>query len=167
VSENIRSPDAHRAIWRSFSDFQYRHGYAEGFTGDYLAAQIHALRTQRDWNQTELAAKAVATQPQISGWETSCENVRLTSLHRLAEAFDVALVVKFVPFSELAREVFCSHADRHVPSFEDDSPEAISFPSAPIRFQPVRRSGGRIDGGSDYVSQFTIAGTRSYAGAGK
>lgn len=128
MSEIIRSPVACRTIWQAFADVDYRHAYAEGHTSDFLASQLHALRTHRGWSQAELASKAKTTQPQICGWESSCEGVRLDTLHKLAEAFDVALVVKFVPFSALAKDAIHARADAKIPSFGEDSSEAIQFP---------------------------------------
>ena len=144
MSEVIHSQPAHKRLWDQFRDRRYRHGYALGFVGDFVAAQIAALRRQRGWNQSELASHAGVSQPRISNWENSCIGVRLDSLHKLAEAFDVALVVKFVPFSELTRDELPRPADNRVPSFEEDSPEAIRTPRKPIIFNAESNSRIRI-----------------------
>lgn len=81
MSEVTHCPDAHQTMWSALGDKDYRDAFAEGFTGDFLASQIHALRVFQGWNQTELAKKAGVTQPMICDWEKSCEGVRLTSLH--------------------------------------------------------------------------------------
>ena len=151
MSEVIRCPDAHQTMWKALGDKDYREAYAEAFVGDFLASQIHALRTARGWNQTELADKAEATQPMICKWEKSCEGVRLASLHKLASAFDVALVVKFVPFSTLAREAISSRADEPVSSFDDDSREAIGFGAVRVFAPETRMHVERNGGPSDYL----------------
>lgn len=114
-------------MWKALTDRTYRHAFAAAHVGDYLAMQIHSMRTRLRWTQKQLSDRSKVTQPQISNYETSCEGVNLSTLHKLAEAFDVALLVKFVPFSQLARETISARADMTVPSFEDDSPLAINF----------------------------------------
>lgn len=132
MSAVILSPLEHRKIWSKFSDRDYRQGYAEGHVGDFLASQINSMRSQRNLTQADLALKADVSQPQISTWETSCEGVRLTSLCKIAEAFDVALICKFVPFSSFVKEAIDHSADFNVPSFDDDSVVAISFSTISI-----------------------------------
>lgn len=127
MSEVITSPLAYQATWTQFADREYRQGYAEGHVGDFLATQLRSMRFTRGLSQVDLAKLAHTNQPQISAWEGSCEGINLSSLHRLADVFDVALIVKFAPFSALAREALMVPADRNVPSYVDDSAEAISF----------------------------------------
>ena len=124
MSENIPSRPVER-LWELFKDKDYRRGFAASHVGGFLAAQIYSMRARVGWSQKLLASKIGARQPQISVWETSCENVNLSTLHKIAEAFDVALLVKFVPFSEVARESILAVPDRAVPSFEEDSPRAM------------------------------------------
>ena len=87
MSEIIRSPSAHRTMWKALADKAYRHAYAAAHVGDYLAMQVHSMRVRRGWTQAELADESGNSQPQISKWETSCEGVNLNSLHKLAAAF--------------------------------------------------------------------------------
>lgn len=167
VSEVIQSPQEHDALWAAFNDSEYRHAFAEGFVGDFLANQIYSLRANRDWNQSELADLAGVSQPQISKWESSCEGVRLDSMLRVAEAFDLAFVAKFVSFSELAREVICARSSAAIPSFDDESSKAIRQPS--IRFsvpEPNTRrsrrgqSVGDLSSGQKYCKVYASTGTR-------
>jgi transcriptional regulator with XRE-family HTH domain len=71
-----------------------------------IAYQIRALRDRQELSQEELAAKVDMNQNAISRLE-SPERGRptITTLKRLAEAFDVALIVRFVPFSKLVKWV--------------------------------------------------------------
>ena len=64
--------------------------------------QIRALRKQRQWDQKVLAEKAGMAQPRIALMERPGHGeLTLKTLKRLADAYDVALVVRFAPFSEL------------------------------------------------------------------
>lgn len=67
-----------------------------------IAYQIRALRDRQNMSQEELAALVGMNQNAISRLE-SPERGRptITTLKRLAEAFDVALTVRFAPFSKL------------------------------------------------------------------
>jgi transcriptional regulator with XRE-family HTH domain len=83
-------------------DEGYRHGMVNAQIEIDLPFQIRALRKQRGWTQPELAAKTGMKQPRISNMEKpGVTRFSLETLRRLAEAFDVALVVRFAPFSEL------------------------------------------------------------------
>jgi len=87
-----------------------------------LAFQILALREQRGLTQKQLAEKADMLQPRIAAMERpSGSEPNLRTLKRLASAFDVALIVRFVPFSELTEWAERFSPDTFmVPSFEDD-----------------------------------------------
>ena len=69
-----------------------------------LPFQIRALRKQRGWDQKKLADEAGMAQPRISAIEKiGGASLNLETLKRLAAAFDIGLVVRFAPFSELAQ----------------------------------------------------------------
>lgn len=163
MSEIIHSPNAHHAMWESLNDKEYRHALVAAHVGDFLAIQIHSMRLQRGWTQSRLAKESGNTQPQISNFETSCEGVNLSSLHKLAEAFDVSLIVKFAPFSQSVREMLYAQADASVPSFDDDSEIAISYRTNVSKSNAEPRSPERLSwtGTSGYAS--TIDGGRSNA----
>jgi len=135
-------------MWKSLGDKVYRHAYAAAHVGDFLAMQIHSMRLKKGWTQKELADRSGNTQPQVSKFETSCNGINLTSLQKVADAFDVALIVKFIPYSQLARETISARADQDVPSFDDDSMLAIGFPEnsvVPVEARPpsARKNGDR------------------------
>lgn len=87
-----------------------------------LPMQCRALRESREWTQPQLAEAAGMSQPRISEIERPGERkLNIETLLRLASAFDVALQVKFVPFSKFVDEddaldlaSFC------IPPFEED-----------------------------------------------
>lgn len=61
------------------------------------------LREARGWTQKQLAEKCGMRQSRISTLEDpNYENFEAATLRRLASAFDVALTIRFIPFSELA-----------------------------------------------------------------
>jgi transcriptional regulator with XRE-family HTH domain len=60
------------------------------------------LREKNGWTQERLAELTSKKQETISQWENpNYGSYTLNSLKSLAEAFDVALLVEFVPYSEL------------------------------------------------------------------
>lgn len=87
-----------------------------------LPFQIRALRKARGWSQKELADQLGMTQEGISRLESlDYGRCTLTTLKRLAAVFDVALVVRFEPFSKLVDWVATlSSEDLAVPDFEHD-----------------------------------------------
>lgn len=94
-----------------------------------IAYQIRALRDRQELSQEDLASLVGMNQNAISRLE-SPERGRptITTLKRLAEALDVALVVRFVPFSKLVKwvsgtpfiEYGLSTESLAVPNFEEE-----------------------------------------------
>lgn len=97
-------------------DKEFRSAYVRATIEHGLAHQIRALRTSRGWSQSDLAKKIGAkNQSAISRLEDpSYGRHSLMTIEKLADAFDVALLVKFVPFSRLLDET------------EDLSPAALN-----------------------------------------
>lgn len=92
------------AIWRKLQNKEYRSSFVSSQISNTIAAQIFSLREARGWKQAEVAAKAGMKQSRISDLEDpNYENYETRTLVKLASAFDVGLVVRFVPFSELAK----------------------------------------------------------------
>lgn len=103
-------------------DRAYRHSFFAELLNGSIAAQIKANRERRKWTQADLAKKADTHQSRISAMENvNYESWSVKSLRRLAEAFDAALVVRFVSFSK-ALKVYDSFSSEAlvVPSFDDD-----------------------------------------------
>jgi transcriptional regulator with XRE-family HTH domain len=79
----------------------YRDVFGTSITGT-TAAQIRLMREQRGWSQQELAAKTGMGQARISLLENpNYQNLSLNTLKKVANAFDVALIVRFVSFAQL------------------------------------------------------------------
>jgi transcriptional regulator with XRE-family HTH domain len=86
---------------RKFFRKRYRDIFATSITGT-TAAQIRAMREKEGWSQEDLAQKVGMGQARISLLENpNYQNLSLQTLKRIANVFDVALVVRFEPFSRL------------------------------------------------------------------
>lgn len=87
-----------------------------------LPMQCRALRESREWTQPQLAQAAQMSQPRISEIERPGERkLNLDTLLRLASAFDVALQVRFVPFSQFVDDDDeLDLANFYVSPFEED-----------------------------------------------
>jgi transcriptional regulator with XRE-family HTH domain len=101
-----------------FQDKEYRDAYAEECLNAMIAAQIKALREQRQMTQQQLADATGMGQPRIPVLEdSSYENWSVNTLKRFARAFDVALSVKFETFSGFIQD------------FENMSRESLQKPT--------------------------------------
>jgi len=103
--------------------------YREAFVAELITTgipfQIKALREQeqRKWTQKDLGDRCGIAQETISRLEDpNYGKLNLGTLKRLASAFDVALMVRFVPFSELVEwELNLSPKSLEILSFEQES----------------------------------------------
>lgn len=85
-----------KRLAEEFADAEYAHAYLGENSNMRLAAQVRALRVQRNWSQQDLAERAGMKQARISKIEQAdFDSLSLTTLRRLAAAFDVGLSVKF------------------------------------------------------------------------
>ena len=110
-------------LWDKLGNKEYRQSYAESFVFADIADQIVRLRKSKGLRQEDLAAAASKRQSQISKLENPDNNeATLKSLLKIASAFDVALSVKFIPYSSFARDVVSlSEKVRIAKSFVVDS----------------------------------------------
>ena len=93
----------HWEFMDGLEDKEYRRVFAEEHVGTGLAFQIRRMREARGWTQEEIAQRTEKAQETISQWENpSYGRYSLSTLKQLAAAFDVALLVRLVSFSELA-----------------------------------------------------------------
>jgi transcriptional regulator with XRE-family HTH domain len=135
-----------------------RHAFVAAFVRQGVTMQIQLLRKREQWSQKKLGEITEKKQNAITRLEDpSYGKFTLTTLLELAKAFDVALSVKFVSFSELERqsqnlspEALC------VARFNDEMPAAVSqlpTPSRmvdtvasnnPLSIRPVARLGVKL-----------------------
>jgi len=86
----------------SDGDEEARYVYADSFVNAHTAAQIKALREQRDMSQQELAEKIGTKQSGISRLENiNYDSWKIDTLRRIAKAYGLWLDIEFREFSEL------------------------------------------------------------------
>ena len=104
-------------------DKPYRDTFVAAHLSTNIAAQIQTIREERGWTKKQLARKASMSPSRITVMEDpSYENFTLSTLKRLASAFDVALVARFTPFSDLVDWVAeLSPEKLQTPEFENDA----------------------------------------------
>lgn len=122
------------ALRQEFHDPEARRDYADIFLDSSIALQIKALRLQRGWSQEELAERVGMKQSRISAMEqASYSSWSLSTLRRLAKAFDLALVVRFESFGNFLNEVTsASKSDLERPSFSEDPAFRESAPGSDL-----------------------------------
>lgn len=104
MSEDINSIRQH--LWEKMRNKSYRDNFVAANISTGIAAQLLTMRESRNWQQKDVAEKTGMAPARISVMENpSYEKLTLTTLKRLARAFDVALIVRFVPFRELVNWV--------------------------------------------------------------
>jgi transcriptional regulator with XRE-family HTH domain len=112
------------ALRRRLQDKEHREAFVSAIVDQTIPFQIRALRLakHRNWTQKELAQHAGMKQERISVCENpNYGNFSLRTLKQLAAVFDVGLIVRFAPFSDLVEwEVAMSNESLEVPSFEQE-----------------------------------------------
>jgi transcriptional regulator with XRE-family HTH domain len=109
---------------KRLKDKEHRDAFVSAYTDETIPFQIRAMREQKDrnWTQEDLATRAGMKQERISTLENpNYGSYSLRILKQLATAFDVALMVRFVPFSELAEwKLNLSSESLEVQSFDQE-----------------------------------------------
>lgn len=117
----------------------YRRAFIEAHAKDTIAFQLRQMRETRGWTQVELAVNAFGD-PKLQSMVSRLENpdygkYSVTTLLNLANVFDVGLVVRFAPFSEVVDwDLNKSGPTLDPPSFAHDSAleeTPISIPATP------------------------------------
>lgn len=119
---------------------QARAKFVESHVSKGLAFQIRSLREREKWSQQMLASEIGSNQNAVYRAENpNYGKQTLTTLRKIAAAFDVALVVRFVPFSELIDWVSgtprtikgLTNAALMAPSFECEARDGVFTEIAP------------------------------------
>ena len=99
----MNTTNEYRQMWESLQDIEFRKQLIDEHINVGIAFQIHGLRKRQGLKQKQLAEKlGEKKQPLISSWENpNYGKYTLATLKDLAKAFDVGLLVRFVPFSKL------------------------------------------------------------------
>ncbi|HEX6904570.1 MAG TPA: helix-turn-helix transcriptional regulator [Thermoanaerobaculia bacterium] len=140
----------HKLLKEELQDPELRTAYAEEFLHSYIALQIKTLRQQRNWSQEELAQRAGMKQSRISAMEQADYDAwSVRTLKRLAEAFDLALLVQFQTYGKFLDNVTAvSRPELERSSFPDDPAFQVSTQqeatasdaiatAAPFRGRPI------------------------------
>lgn len=135
MSESINSIKAQ--LWQKMSHKEYRDNFVAAHLSTGIAAQIQTLREDRGWTQDQLGEKSGMTQARISLLESpGYDSYTFLTLKRLAAAFDVAIIARFAPFSEIAAwTADLSPQKLAVPSFAKDAITAA--PEGPLPLRPA------------------------------
>jgi len=89
-------------MWENLRDKDFREQFIDEHINVGIAFQIRSLRNRQNLKQSELAQLLGVKQPLVSSWENpNYGKYTLNTLKDLAKAFDVGLLVRFVPFSTL------------------------------------------------------------------
>lgn len=101
---------------------EYREAYLEGFLEQNIALQIKLNRQIRNLSQSSLAQLIGTKQSVVARSENPAYGKHsIQFLTKLANAFDCALSVKFIPYSKLARQVDSLSEEKLVaPSFDEE-----------------------------------------------
>jgi transcriptional regulator with XRE-family HTH domain len=144
-----------KRIWKKMARKAWRDSYVSAHISNTIAAQITKLRMLNGWTQTQLAEHSGMKQSRISALEDpNWENVEIATLKRLASAFDVALTVRFIPFSELAEWASSLSEDKlliasYVEEASKQTPVAAVAPGAAAMFGAALNAQSTL-GGSVY-----------------
>jgi transcriptional regulator with XRE-family HTH domain len=94
---------AREKIAKDIADPEQRRYLVEAQIRQGVPLQLRAMREHRGWTQATLAEKLGTTQNAVSRLENPrTGKPSITTLERIAEVFDVALVVKFASFSDFS-----------------------------------------------------------------
>jgi transcriptional regulator with XRE-family HTH domain len=89
-------------MWKNLRDKDFRKQFIDEHVNVGIAFQIRSLRNRQQMKQSQLAQLMDIKQPLISSWENpNYGKYSLQTLKDLAKAFDVGLLVRFVPFGKL------------------------------------------------------------------
>lgn len=130
--KNIRTTEA-------LKDKTYRDAFVAAHIDNGVAFQIRTIRKKKTWTQKKLGDRADMKQERISVLEDPNKiNVTLNTLRKIASAFDVALMVRFVPFGDLVKMgARLSEEALDAASFDEDPyfkprEDEISLSSIPV-----------------------------------
>jgi transcriptional regulator with XRE-family HTH domain len=130
------------AVVESLRSKSYRHKLVAEHLKVTIPAQFQAMREDRGWTQRQLADITGLKQSWISHLEDpDNEAFTLDTLKKFGEAFDVALVLRWVPFSQFVDWIAnLEMRDLAPPPFDDDIALAEPAPSVIERLTIVSQA---------------------------
>ena len=122
IMQSNTSNSYKKLLFSKLKDKEYRQAFVEAYINNGIPFQIRTMRNTREMKQEDLGRLAGMKQEAICRLENpNYGSFTLKTLKDLASAFDVALMVKFVPFSELAKwDLNLSATSLDVPSYDED-----------------------------------------------
>jgi transcriptional regulator with XRE-family HTH domain len=152
-------PGFGEVIQNELQNREFRQSYVAENLRRGLAYQIRAIREARGWSQADLGRETQKPQSNVSRWEDpTYGKFSLQTLLEIAAAFDVALIVRFAPFTELLETV------------ADLSPHRLAIPTYDEEIEAVQRE--NLGGAEKAILEaqafsFSTKDTdRNHAGAG-
>lgn len=111
-----------KRLVEDFKDKTVRDVYCDEFLNATIATQIKVLREQRGLTQAQLAELSEMKQSRIATMEDiNYSSWTISTLGKLAKAFDVALSVRFDSFGEKLKQIESfSRKSLERPSFDND-----------------------------------------------
>jgi transcriptional regulator with XRE-family HTH domain len=114
--------------FRRLRNNEARVAYVEAELTNGVAAQIRVMRQSRNWTQLELAEILGTTQNVVSRLEdASYGKFSFQTLLKVAGAFDVALLTRFVPFSQFVPITWNTAPERLDSAGFDEEIESLKF----------------------------------------
>ena len=107
---------------RKLANPEYRQEFLRSALTSWVVTQLRALRRQRKWTQADLAERAGIPQSGVARAESEDYGSWSTNtLVSLANAFDVALEIRFVPWPEYMRRLADTSPEKmEVSGFSED-----------------------------------------------
>lgn len=109
-------------LLEDLKDKEYRNAFVSSHISNGIPFQIKTIRDNKKMTQKELGKLARMKQTAICRLENpNYGNFTLKTLKEIAAAFDVALIVRFVPFNDLVKwDLNLSSESLNVLSFNED-----------------------------------------------
>lgn len=111
------------ALAAKFDNKEYRDAFVAEQIFSRLPLKIRGIREQQELTQRQLGERAGMAQTWISKLEDpNYGKLTISTLLKVASAFDVALQIDFVPFSRVLNDALTLSAESfEVPKFEEDT----------------------------------------------
>jgi transcriptional regulator with XRE-family HTH domain len=122
---------------------EYRDAFVEESISVGISFQIKALREQRNLTQEDFEKKSGMKQSQVSLLENpNHSGFSIATLEKIAAIYDVGLMVRFVPISDLVKWEL---------NLDSESLKALSYKDDPYFIEPEEKEGAVTpEGGSSY-----------------
>lgn len=134
----------------------YRREFVHSRIQRGVPLQIRAMREAKRWNQKELGDAAGIPQANVSRIENTRDTfLSFPTLLKIAEAFDVALIVKFAAFSELEELASRTVADLIAPDHATDEASRVAWEVG----QVAKAADTPLTKMEDYLSRVYLQGS--------